>query len=79
MAKQLDDVLRDFQATLQTAPWDERLEDFQRLSRETQTDAKAILNHAFLLAAGLVVVALGAALIYRWTASRLVARRTQRA
>jgi hypothetical protein len=63
-AKELDAVVKDFDAAIGSPAWSKRMEDFQGLSRQAQSDAKAILNHAFLLGAGLIMLAFVCAAVY---------------
>ncbi|NJN05733.1 MAG: hypothetical protein HC814_04265, partial [Rhodobacteraceae bacterium] len=53
MAKELDIVLKDASTTLDSPALDKRIADLGMLSDRARTDAKSVLNHAFLLAAGL--------------------------
>jgi hypothetical protein len=54
MAQQLDALLRDTDRTLDSPALDKRLRELNALSTQARDDAKSVLNHAFLLAAGLV-------------------------
>jgi hypothetical protein len=53
---------------------DRRINDLNTLSERARADAKSVLNHAFLLAAGLIVLALAAAMVYRRTGRASTAR-----
>jgi hypothetical protein len=65
MAQQLDLLIKDASGTVQTPALDKRLAELNALAARTRADAKSVLNHAFLLAVGLLVVAFGLALAYR--------------
>jgi len=65
MAQQLDVLLKDASGTVQTPALDKRIAELNALAARTRADAKSVLNHAFLLAAGLLVLAFGLALAYR--------------
>ena len=70
MTKALEAVLEDFNTTLDSPGWSRRLEDFSALSRQAQADARSVLNHAFLLGAGLILLVFACALFYRRLAGR---------
>jgi hypothetical protein len=74
MAQQLDTTLRSFNGTLDSPVWTQRLRDFKIVSGQAQADARGVLNHGFLLGAGLVVVFFGGALIYRLLTFRFTRR-----
>ena len=65
MTKALDTTLKDFGSTLDSPAWTKRMEDVNGLARQTKADAKSVLNHAFLLAGGLVSIIFVCALAYR--------------
>ncbi len=65
MAQQLDTLLKDAGGTLDTPALDQRVASLKALSAQAKADARSVLNHAFLQAAGLVVLVLVCALIYR--------------
>ncbi len=65
MAAQLDALVKDAGSTLDSPALNKRLADLTALSDRARTDAKSVLNHAFLLAAGLILLAFGCALVYR--------------
>jgi hypothetical protein len=75
MAQQLDVLIRDAGSTLDSPAMDRRIDDLNTLSERARADAKSVLNHAFLLAAGLIVLALAAAMVYRRTGRISTARR----
>lgn len=74
MAQQLDAVIKDAGSTLDSPALDKRIRDFNALAAGARGDAKSVLNHAFLLAAGLVGLVLAAAIIYRRTGRAPAAR-----
>ena len=63
MAKELNVAINELNTTLDSPAID-------KLSNQATADVRSILNHAFLLAAGLVVLVLVCALIYRAAAGR---------
>lgn len=65
MAQQLDLLLKDANGTLEAPALDKRIADLSALTGKARVDAQSILNHAFLLAAGLVLLTLACALLYR--------------
>jgi hypothetical protein len=65
MAKQLDVVIKDAGSTLDSPSLDKRIADLNAVSERARGDAKSVLNHAFMLAAGLILLAFGCALAYR--------------
>jgi hypothetical protein len=65
MAGQLDVLLKDASGTVETPALDKRIAELNALAGRARADAKSVLNHAFLLAAGLLVLAFGLALVYR--------------
>ena len=65
MAQQLDVLLKDASGTVQTPALDKRIADLNALAAQARADAKSVLNHAFLLAAGLIVLAFVCAFVYR--------------
>jgi hypothetical protein len=62
---QLDVLVKDLGSTLDSPALDKRIADLNVLAEKTQDSAKAMLNHAFLLAAGLVLLTFVCALVYR--------------
>src|SRR4029450_11324616 len=64
-AKELDVLLRDAGSTLDSPALNKRLEDLRVGAARARADAKSILNHAFLLAAGIVLLSFACALAYR--------------
>jgi hypothetical protein len=65
MAQQLDALLKSASGTIDAPALDKRIADLNALSGKARADAKSVLNHAFLLTAGLVVLVFVCALIYR--------------
>ncbi len=70
MAQQIDTLIKDAGAALDAPALGKRIADLNAVSEKARADAKSVLNHAFLLAAGLILLALACALVYR----RLTAR-----
>jgi len=70
-AQQLDAVLRSFNGTLESPGWRQRLTDFKGLSDHAQENATSVLNHAFWLAAGLIVLAFGCALLVKLLVAKM--------
>jgi hypothetical protein len=56
MAQQLDALIKDASGTVNTPALDKRIADLNAFSGRARTDAKSVLNHAFLLAACLTVL-----------------------
>lgn len=65
MAQELTALLRTTDETLDSPALDRRLKDLESLAAGARADAKSVLNHAFLLAAGLVLLVFACALAYR--------------
>jgi len=65
MAQQLSALIKDTSGTLDAPALDKRIAQLSALSGEARANAKSVLNHAFLLAAGLLVLAFACALVYR--------------
>lgn len=63
MAKELNVTIKELNTTLDSPALD-------KLSNQATTDVRGLLNHAFVLGAGLVVVVLVCALVYRALAGR---------
>jgi len=70
MAKQVDALVNDARSTVDSTALDKRIADLNVLSQKTTKEAKSVLNHVFLLCAGLVVFILVCALLYRKFAGR---------
>jgi hypothetical protein len=70
MAQELDVLLKDLGSTLDSPALDKRMADLDALTARVRGGAKSVLNHAFLLAAGLVLFAFGCALGYRRLSNR---------
>ena len=71
MAQQLDTTLQSFNGALDSPAWNQRLQDFKGLSAQAREDTRSILNHAFLVGAGLILLIFGSALLYRLLTARL--------
>jgi hypothetical protein len=65
MAQQLDILIKDTGSTLDSPALDRRISELNTLSERARADAKSVLNHAFLLAAGLILLILVCAMVYR--------------
>ena len=65
MAQQLDSLIKDTSGTMDAPALDKRIAQLNALSGQARADAKSVLNHAFLLAAGLLILAFACALLYR--------------
>jgi hypothetical protein len=70
MAQHLDVLIKDVSGTVDTPALDKRIAQLNALSDRARVDAKSVLNHAFLLAAGLLVLGFACALVYRRLATR---------
>lgn len=65
MAQQLDALIKDASGTVDTPALDKRLAELNALSARARADAKAVLDRAFLLAAGLIVLIFACTLVFR--------------
>lgn len=65
MSRELDTVIRDLTGTLDSPALDRRLVDLRALTAQARADARSVLNHAFLLAAGLILLTFTCAFVYR--------------
>jgi len=65
MARQLDLLIQESGSILDSPALDRRIGELDTLAERARADAKSVLNHAFLLAAGLIVLTLAAVLICR--------------
>lgn len=65
MAQQLDALIKDAGSTLDSPVLDKRIANLNTLSDQAKADAKSVLNQAFLLGAGLIVLAFGCAVVFR--------------
>jgi hypothetical protein len=65
MAQQLDALIKDSNSTLDSPALDKWISELNRVSSQAKADAKSVLNHAFFLGAGLVVLAFGCGMVYR--------------
>jgi hypothetical protein len=72
MAQQLDMLIKDTSGTIDTPALDKRIASLGALAEHSKAQAKSVLNHAFLLAAGLIVLTFACALVYRRLAPRSV-------
>jgi hypothetical protein len=70
MAQQLDALIKDTTGTLDSPALDKRIADLNAVSSRAKADAKSVLNHAFLLASALIVLAFATAWVYRRALSR---------
>jgi hypothetical protein len=70
MAGQIDALLKNTTDTLDAPALDKRLADLKALSGQVRNDARSLLNHAFLLTAGVVVLVFICVLAYRTLASQ---------
>jgi len=61
MADRLHALFKD----LDTPAWDQRLAQLDAISGRARDDAKSVLNHAFLLAVGFLLLSFACALLYR--------------
>jgi multidrug efflux pump subunit AcrA (membrane-fusion protein) len=69
MAQQLDVLLKDASGTVDSPALDKRIASLDATAKRARDDAKALLNHAFLLGAALIGLCFGAALGYRCLAA----------
>lgn len=65
MAAQIDLLLKDTSNTLDSPALDRRIAELNAVTGKARADAMSVLNHAFLLAAGLVLIVLAAAMVFR--------------
>lgn len=65
MARELDVLIKDASGSVETPALDKRIADLNALSARARSDAKSVLNHAFLLAAGLILLVLACAVVFR--------------
>ena len=65
MAQQLDALIKDASGTVAAPALDRRIAELNALSARARADAKSVLNHAFLLLAGLVLLIFGCAAVLR--------------
>jgi hypothetical protein len=66
MAQRLDVFIKDAAGTVDAAAVDKRMAQLNDISGKARVDAKSVLNHAFLLIAGLIVLRFACASMYRW-------------
>jgi hypothetical protein len=62
---QLDALVKDLGNTMDSPALDKRIADLNVLAAKTQDGARSVLNHAFLLGAGLILLTFACALVYR--------------
>jgi hypothetical protein len=65
MARELDALIRDARGTLDSPALDRRIAELTALSARAKADARWVLNHAFVIGAGLVLLTFTCALGYR--------------
>jgi hypothetical protein len=65
MAGQLDALLKDASGTVEAPALDKRIAQLDTIATRARDNARSLLNHAFLLAAGLIVLSFACALLYR--------------
>jgi hypothetical protein len=65
MARQLDLLIQESGSILDSPALDRRIGELDSLAERARADTKSVLNHAFLLATGLIVLVLAAVLIGR--------------
>jgi hypothetical protein len=65
MAKELDGLIQNAGSTLDSPALNQRLRELGAIAERAKADAKSVLNHAFLLGAGLVLLTFACALAYR--------------
>jgi hypothetical protein len=65
MAQQLDALIKDASGTVAAPALDRRIAELNALSARARADAKSVLNHAFLLLAGLVLLVFVCAAVLR--------------
>jgi len=68
LAQELNLLIRDAGGALDAPALTERLKVLGAAATRAKADAKSVLNHAFLLGAGLVLFTFACALAYRWLA-----------
>ena len=72
-AQELTRMLKETDRTLDSPALDQRLQQLTAVTERAKSDAKSVLNHAFLLGAALVLLSLVGALVYRWIVIRWLA------
>ena len=65
MAQQLDTLIKDTSGTVDTPALDKRIAQLNALSEHAKADAQSVLNHAFFLVAGLILLSFLCAFLYR--------------
>lgn len=71
MARELNALLRATDERLESPALDRRLKELDAVAVRAKAEARSVLNHAFLLAAGLVLFIFACALVYRRLTARL--------
>jgi cell division septum initiation protein DivIVA len=74
MAKELDTLIKDASGSVDSPAITRRMQDLLSVTERASAEAKSVLNHAFLLAAGLVLLTFVCALVWRRLVSRNSAR-----
>jgi hypothetical protein len=69
MATQLDALIKDLSGSIESPALRGQIQELAAVSERAKADAKSVLNHAFVLGAGLVVLMFACALAYRRLAS----------
>jgi hypothetical protein len=65
MAQQLNALIKDASGTMDAPALDKRIAQLNELTGQARAEAKSVLNHAFLLMAGLLVLGFACAFVYR--------------
>jgi hypothetical protein len=65
MAQQLDVLIKDANSALASPALDQRLAELNKVSGQAKADAKSVLNHAFLLGVGLILLVFAWAVVHR--------------
>jgi uncharacterized coiled-coil protein SlyX len=71
-AQQLNVLIHDTSATLDAPGLDQRITSLNAVAAQVRADAKSVLNHAFALATGLVLLIFACAALYRRTDRRWI-------
>jgi hypothetical protein len=61
----LDTLIKDTSGTVDTPALDKRIAQLNALSEHAKADAQSVLNHAFFLVAGLILLSFLCAFLYR--------------
>lgn len=65
MARELDKLVQDAHQTMDSPALSKSLQDLTEVTRQAQVEARAVLNHAFLIGAGLIGLSFVCALAWR--------------